>query len=200
MKAKLITTIMTLLISVTGANANDWTMGDWMPVPQMNAFLVRIVKSTPAQGRTKVHTAVAEVQRVIKGSIGKKRVGIVLPMERYKNPPPVGSEFFVMSGSSRSPYSPAWMMHGYVRLDEGNGQRIIPCAELSAKYVAAQTTSERVSILKEIEAIEKTSCGYEVASRLPVTSCKVKMPDNQDRNKRMKEYNDCLKEYGATVK
>lgn len=182
-----------LLIASVG-HANDWTMGDFMPSPKAKAFVIKVTKSTSASGARKVHTVIGEVRRVIKGTIPRKTVGIVLPVERYKKPPPRGAEVFVMSGSDGSPYTPLWMMHGFVRLDREGRKNPISCAVLSARYVEAKNTAERVSILEQIRLVEQTSCGYEVANRLPKSSC---TDTAGPRHFRPEDFDECIREYGG---
>jgi hypothetical protein len=187
-----------LLSSRHTATANDWTMGDWVPDPRTKVFIVKVAKAQPATGRRKVHTLVGAVEQIIQGDVREQRAGIVLPIERTWKVPAVGSRVLVMSLSDSSPYTPIWMMHGFIPIESSLSKDIVKCAELSAAYIRASTPPERSELLESIAAIEKADPKvYEIAKRLPYESCKRKIGKIEDRNASQKAMRECMVEYGA---
>ena len=155
-------------------SANDFNMGSVLGLPYLKVFSGRVIKRTPAAGRSKVHAFVVNVDSVYKGVISRKRVGIVEPI--YSGDelvPQVGESVLVLTASKDSPYTPLHQRQGLFVLSDSSREGVIGCLSLGLRFGKAASDTERTNIVKEMIAIHEPiylGCGG-VAYRLVITYC-----------------------------
>jgi hypothetical protein len=138
-----------LLLAITAAaSANDWNMGDFISYPLMKVFVGTVTRVHHRRGHEAIDTAVLRVDRVLRGSVDGKRVGLILQCPAEV--PAVGADVLVMTGSKSSPYTPASNCRGFVPLNTSNRENLISCAQASVDFVGAADIKGRISAMHRL--------------------------------------------------
>lgn len=146
-------------------------MGDFISNPSTKVFIGIVAKTHQRREKEIFDTVVLRVDKVLRGPIKGKHVGIILRSDEASILPIDGTRVLVLTGSAKSPYLPVAHDLGFAPLNQTNYATLISCAQSSLDFVNSPDQAGRINAMRRLRQLATPCDGGAVVKSLVDKFC-----------------------------